>query len=98
MLMRLDKLNKNYVQLLIIKKKFRDVKECQQYIEQTTEKDRLILIVSGRLGREIVPLMHQLRQIISIYIYCMDKQANEQWSTKFPKVTQTKFNLIFFIF
>ncbi|CAF3901821.1 unnamed protein product [Adineta steineri] len=67
-------------------KKFQDVKRCQQYIEQTSQKDRLILIVSGRLGREIVPYIHQLRQVISIYIYCVNKKSNEQWTHKFAKI------------
>ncbi|CAF0776970.1 unnamed protein product [Adineta steineri] len=67
-------------------KKFQDVKQCQQYIEQTSQKDRLVIIVSGRLGQEIVPYIHQLRQVISIYVYCMDKKNNEQWALKFAKV------------
>ena len=67
-------------------KKFQDVKRCQEYIEQRTQHDRLVLIVSGQLGREIVPNIHKLRQVISIFVYCMNRQANEQWSSKFAKV------------
>jgi hypothetical protein len=67
-------------------KKFQDVQQCQQYIEQRSRSDRLLLIVSGQLGREIVPAIHKLRQVISIYVYCMDKKSNEQWASKFPKV------------
>ncbi|CAF0904747.1 unnamed protein product [Adineta steineri] len=67
-------------------KKFQDVRQFQQYIEQRSERDRLAIIVSGRLGREIVPLYHQLRQVISIYVYCMDKENHEQWALKFAKV------------
>jgi hypothetical protein len=67
-------------------KKFQDVKQCQQYIEQRSEQDRLIIIVSGQLGQEIVPSIHNLRQVMSIYVYCMDKRNNEQWACKFAKV------------
>ncbi|CAF0850500.1 unnamed protein product [Adineta steineri] len=67
-------------------KRFKDIKQCQQYIEQTSQKDRLILIVSGRLGQKIVPHIHQLRQVISIYVYCMNKKSNEQWAHKFAKI------------
>ncbi|CAF0818857.1 unnamed protein product [Adineta steineri] len=67
-------------------KKFQDIKQCQHYIEQRSQKDRLILIVSGRLGQEIVPFIHQFRQVISIYVYCMDKKNNEQWAFKFSKI------------
>ncbi|CAF2648846.1 unnamed protein product [Rotaria sp. Silwood2] len=66
--------------------KFQDVKQCQEYIEKQSQKGRLIMIVSGRLGREIVPSIHKLRQVISIYVYCMDKKSNEQWARNFAKV------------
>ena len=67
-------------------KRFQDVNKCQQYIEQQSQKDRIVMIVSGRLGREIVPSIHELRQVISIYVYCMDKIGNKQWADKFAKV------------
>jgi exonuclease V gamma subunit len=67
-------------------KKFQDVQQCQQYIEERSKNDRLVIIVSGQLGREIVPSIHKLRQVISIYVYCMNKKSNEQWSSKFTKV------------
>ncbi|CAF0899531.1 unnamed protein product [Adineta steineri] len=74
-------------------KKFQDIKQCQQYIEQTSQKDRLVIIVSGSLGQEIVPFIHQLRQVISIYVYCMDKKSNEQWTCKFSKIKSVVVNL-----
>ena len=66
--------------------KFQDVKQCQQYIEQRSKNDRLIIIVSDQLGREIVPFIHSFRQVTSIYVHCMDKKSNEQWSCQFRKV------------
>jgi hypothetical protein len=70
-------------------KKFQNVNECQHYIEQRSENDRLVIIVSGRFGREVVPNIHQLRQISSIYVFCMDKQANKKWADNFSKVILT---------
>ena len=66
--------------------KFQDGSECQRYIEQKSAHDRLVLVVSGRLGREIVPSIHELRQVSSIYVYCFDKEGNEKWARKFDKV------------
>ncbi len=57
---------------------FQDDQQYLQYIDSVPKDDRIVLIVSGRLGRIIVPQIVQLRQIISIYVYCMDKKANEQ--------------------
>jgi len=67
-------------------KTFDDENDCQRYILSISPQDRIVLIVSGRLGQIIVPRLHQLRQIISIYIYCTNKRANEQWSKQFTKV------------
>jgi hypothetical protein len=67
-------------------KTFNDENDCQQYISTITPQDRVVFIVSGRLGRTIVPQVHHLQQITSIYIYCMNEQANEQWSKDFTKV------------
>ncbi len=67
-------------------KTFDDQNECHQYIQSLSQQDRLILIISGRCGRQLVPQIHQLRQLISIYVYCMDKKGNEQWAKDFNKV------------
>jgi len=67
-------------------KTFEDNTQCEQYIQNLSQNDRLILIVSGRLGQQILPFIHNLRQVIAIYVYCVDKQANEQWTKKFIKV------------
>jgi len=60
--------------------------DCQQYISTISPQDRVILIVSGQLGQTIVPQIHSLIQIASIYVYCRNKQTNEQWSKSFTKV------------
>ncbi len=67
-------------------KKFQDVEPCQKFIEERSEKERVVMIVSGRLGQKIVPSIHKLRQVISIYVYCIDKKGNERWANKFAKV------------
>ena len=65
---------------------FEDDQQCLQHINSLPKDDRVVLIVSGRLGRILVPQIVQFRQIISIYIYCLDKKANQQWSQHFSKV------------
>lgn len=67
-------------------KTFDNTHDCLQYIKNLSKQNRIILIVSGRLGREIVPRIHRLRQISRIYVYCYDKEKNEKWAQKFPKV------------
>ncbi|CAF1224345.1 unnamed protein product [Adineta ricciae] len=69
-------------------KKFHDIKSCQNYIEQRPKDDRIVLIVNGQLGRHLVLSVHNLQQVFSIYVYCMNKQDNEQWAHDFTKVKQ----------
>jgi len=69
-------------------KTFDDVTKCEDYIRSIPLNERVLFIVSGRLGREIIPRIHHCRQISSIYIYCLDKSANEQWAKSYKKVTR----------
>jgi len=59
---------------------FADDQLCLQYIESIPKDDRIILIVSGRLGQIIVPKIVKYQQVASVYVYCMNKTANEQWA------------------
>lgn len=58
-------------------KKFDDVDQCQQYIEQRSNQDRLIVIVTDRLAQQIIPSIHNLRHVISIYVYSFEKKIHE---------------------
>jgi hypothetical protein len=66
-------------------KTFQDKDKCMEYI-RTLYNERIVLIVSGRLGQEVVPIVHRCRNLIAIYVYCLDKQRNEEWANKFTKV------------
>ncbi|CAF2739873.1 unnamed protein product [Rotaria sp. Silwood2] len=58
---------------------------CEQYIRQVTQ-EKIVLIVSGGLGRQIVPRLHDLSQFSSCYVFCQDKKANEEWAKKYDKI------------
>ena len=68
---------------------FEDPKQCQIYIEQRSKEDRVVLVVNEQLGHEIIPLIHQLRQVLSIYIYGPNEHSierKEKWTNDFRKV------------
>lgn len=65
---------------------FEDDHECEIYIQSVPKEERIILIVSGQLGQTVVPRTHRLRQIFSIYVYCMNKEKHVKWAQKFSKV------------
>ena len=66
---------------------FEDVTQCQQYIQSTFAANQFIFIVSGKLGQEIIPRIHEYSTIYTIYIYCVNKDSYEVWSRKYPKVS-----------
>jgi hypothetical protein len=75
-------------------KVFERVDLCEEFITSLSELDRIVLIVSGALGPKIVPRVHQHRQVVSIYVYCGNRQKNEPWTKEFPKVCSYFFYLI----
>lgn len=75
-------------------KKFAEVAKCQKFIEERSQTDQLAIVVSGQFGQRITTSIHELQNVISIYVYCMNKQKNEQWARNFAKVILYHRNLI----
>ncbi|CAF0719862.1 unnamed protein product [Rotaria sp. Silwood1] len=75
-------------------KAFENVNKCEVYIRSISQDERIILIVSDKLAREIIPRIHELRQVSSIYIHCLGKSTNEKWIKQYKKVKDivTQFN------
>ncbi|CAF3863078.1 unnamed protein product [Rotaria sp. Silwood1] len=67
-------------------KTFDNTEKCEKYIRKSHESDRIVLIVSGGFGQEIVPRIYKLRQVCSMYVYCMNKKKNKKWASQYPKV------------
>lgn len=67
-------------------KAFENCNECRAYIEKTSTDQLLLLVTSGRCGQEVVPFVHDLLQVFSIYVYCMNRQLHETWAKKYKKV------------
>lgn len=65
---------------------FEDKKQCLQYIQSLSKDDRIILIINGKYGQQIIPQIVHLQQIISIYVCSHDKKSTEHWTKKFKKV------------
>lgn len=67
-------------------RKFQDVEQCRKYIRDKSTDDRLVLVVNGSLGQKMIPSIHALRQVMSIYVYCKCKENNKLWTSAFNKV------------
>jgi len=64
---------------------FNDEIQCEQYIRKAT-REKIVLIVSGKLGREIVPRLHDLPQFSACYVFCANKKNHKAWADHYLKV------------
>lgn len=62
---------------------FSHIEACQKFIKNV---NNVFLIVSGSMGKTLVPLIHDLEQIHSIYIFCMCKANYETWAKQYKKI------------
>ncbi|CAF1604356.1 unnamed protein product, partial [Didymodactylos carnosus] len=63
---------------------FDRIDECEKHIRQAKD-EKVILIVSGAYGSDIVPRLQDLTQLNDVYVYCGDK-AHKRWADNYPKV------------
>jgi tetratricopeptide (TPR) repeat protein len=66
-------------------KTFTDGEECIQFLEEM-HNDKACMIISGALGQPIVPRVHNMSQVDSIFIFCGNKKHHEQWTKEWPKI------------
>lgn len=64
---------------------FDDDAECEQLIQEIFQ-EKIVLIVSGAMGRTLIPRIHELKQLLFCFIYCHEKEPNEKWAKKYEKV------------
>lgn len=64
---------------------FDNIDQCEKYIRQITE-EKVVLIVSGAFGQQIVSRIHNLPQFSACYVFCQNKKVNEEWAKQYPKV------------
>jgi hypothetical protein len=67
-----------------------DKDKCEQYIRNITQ-EKVVLIVSGALGQEIVPNIHNLSQLSACYVFCGNKKKHKEWAINYPKVINCLF-------
>jgi hypothetical protein len=65
---------------------FDNVEDCEQIL-QLLDEDRFILVTNGQCGRDIVPCIHDLSQVCSIYIFDVDQIDHQQWINDYSKVS-----------
>jgi tetratricopeptide (TPR) repeat protein len=64
---------------------FTDGEDCIQFI-QNRQNDKVCMVISGSLGQQIVPRIHHMPQVDSIFIFCGNKEVHEPWAKNWPKI------------
>ncbi|CAF4087493.1 unnamed protein product [Adineta steineri] len=64
---------------------FTDREECAEFI-QTITNNKICMIVSGSLGKLIVPHVHDMSQVDTIFIFCNNQEWHKQWAEQWPKI------------
>jgi hypothetical protein len=60
---------------------FADGDQCIQFINNITN-NKACMIISGYLGQHIVPRVHNMSQVDSIFIFCGNKKRSVKHSSK----------------
>jgi tetratricopeptide (TPR) repeat protein len=64
---------------------FTDGDQCIQFIHTITN-NKACMIISGSLGQHIVPRVHSMSQVDSIFIFCGNKKRHEEWTKEWSKI------------
>jgi tetratricopeptide (TPR) repeat protein len=60
--------------------------ECIEFIIKNSNQEKVCIIISGALGQLIVPLIHDMSQVDSIFIFCGNRERHQQWAKEWPKI------------
>jgi hypothetical protein len=58
---------------------FTGIDECIDFISDIKE-EKVFMMVSGTLSKIIVPIIQEISQVSSVYIFCENKARYEEWA------------------
>ena len=61
------------------------VKNVWKFLE-SIEDEKACMIISGSFGQRIVPQIHNMSQVDTIFIFCGNKKFHQQWAKDWPKI------------
>ncbi|CAF1089796.1 unnamed protein product [Adineta steineri] len=64
---------------------YTDGDQCLEFIH-TIVDNKVFMIISGALGEHIVPRVHNMSQVDSIFIFCSNRKYHQQWVKDWSKI------------
>jgi tetratricopeptide (TPR) repeat protein len=64
---------------------FSDVNQCIDFLDGIKD-EKAFMIVSGAFGQYVVPHIHNMSKLDSIYVFCGLRPKHEQWAKNWSKV------------
>jgi tetratricopeptide (TPR) repeat protein len=64
---------------------FTDSEECIEFLDSISD-EKVCMIISSSFGQRIVPRIHNMPQVDSIFIYCGNKKRHQKWAKEWPKI------------
>ncbi|CAF1271764.1 unnamed protein product [Adineta steineri] len=64
---------------------FTNMEECVTFITDS-KAEKVFMISSGALGQTTIPMIHDMAQVSSIYIFYGNNTRHEQWTKQWPKI------------
>ncbi|CAF0758791.1 unnamed protein product [Adineta steineri] len=64
---------------------FTNIEECVTFITDIKD-EKVFMVSSGALGQTSVPMVHDMIQVNTIYIFCANTTQHEQWAKEWAKI------------
>ncbi|CAF3636412.1 unnamed protein product, partial [Rotaria socialis] len=64
---------------------FTDVEQCVEYLKRS-DGQKFFLITSGSLGQKAMPLIHNMAQVDTIFVYTENEDLHKVWAKDWSKV------------
>ena len=64
---------------------FQDSDTCVDFL-QTVMDEKVLVIASSSLGKDLIPRIHSMTQVDTIYILCDDQAQHQPWSEQWSKI------------
>ncbi|CAM4936016.1 unnamed protein product [Rotaria socialis] len=71
--------------LVVTLETFTEVNSCVEYLKSISDQ-KIFLIVSGSFGQTMVPFIHNMTQLDTIFVFCSNKDRHKVWAKEWSKV------------